>query len=76
LYNMLPAEAGDASEGRTAAANATVRTVFIIGPENEIKQIYAVTLRGCAPGVLDRMGRCRGLGFGTAADETTNRNSG
>ncbi len=37
LYNMLPAEAGDSSEGRTAANNATVRTVFIIGPDKKIK---------------------------------------
>ena len=34
---MLPAEAGDSSEGRTAADNATVRTVFIIGPDKKIK---------------------------------------
>jgi alkyl hydroperoxide reductase subunit AhpC len=37
LYNMLPADAGDTSEGRTAATNATVRTVFIIGPDKRIK---------------------------------------
>ena len=37
LYNMLPADAGDTSEGRTAANNATVRTVFIIGPDKLIK---------------------------------------
>ncbi len=37
LYDMLPAEAGDTSEGRTAATNATVRTVFIIGPDKKIK---------------------------------------
>src|SRR3979411_2767942 len=37
LYNMLPAEAGDTSEGRTAAANATVRTVFVVGPDKKIK---------------------------------------
>src|SRR5208283_4369712 len=37
LYNMLPADAGDSSEGRTAAANATVRTVFIVGPDKKIK---------------------------------------
>jgi hypothetical protein len=29
---MLPAEAGNTSEGRTPADNATVRTVFIVGP--------------------------------------------
>jgi alkyl hydroperoxide reductase subunit AhpC len=37
LYNMLPADAGDSAEGRTAATNATVRTVFIIGPDKKIK---------------------------------------
>jgi alkyl hydroperoxide reductase subunit AhpC len=37
LYDMLPAEAGDTSEGRTAANNATVRAVFIIGPDKKIK---------------------------------------
>ncbi|MGB6975262.1 MAG: peroxiredoxin [Terracidiphilus sp.] len=37
LYDMLPADAGDTSEGRTPANNATVRTVFIIGPDKRIK---------------------------------------
>jgi alkyl hydroperoxide reductase subunit AhpC len=37
LYGMLPAEAGDTSVGRTAANNATVRTVFVIGPDKKIK---------------------------------------
>ncbi len=37
LYNMLPAEAGDTCAGRTAANNATVRTVFVIGPDKKIK---------------------------------------
>ena len=37
LYGMLPAESGSTSEGRTAADNATVRTVFIIGPDKKIK---------------------------------------
>jgi thioredoxin-dependent peroxiredoxin len=37
LYDMLPAEAGDTSEGRTPADNATVRSVFIIGPDKRIK---------------------------------------
>ena len=45
LYGMLPADAGDTSEGRTAANNATVRTVFIIGPDKKIKlmMIYPMT---------------------------------
>ncbi len=37
LYNMLPADEADTSEGRTAATNATVRSVFIIGPDKKIK---------------------------------------
>jgi len=37
LYNMLPAEEGDTCEGRTAANNAAVRTVFIVGPDKKIK---------------------------------------
>jgi thioredoxin-dependent peroxiredoxin len=37
LYDMLPAESGTTSEGRTAADNATVRTVFIVGPDKKIK---------------------------------------
>jgi alkyl hydroperoxide reductase subunit AhpC len=34
---MLPAGAGDSSEGRTPADNATVRTVFVVGPDKKIK---------------------------------------
>jgi alkyl hydroperoxide reductase subunit AhpC len=37
LYDMLPATSGTTSEGRTAADNATVRTVFIVGPDKKIK---------------------------------------
>jgi alkyl hydroperoxide reductase subunit AhpC len=37
LYDMLPASEGNTSEGRTAATNATVRTVFVIGPDKKIK---------------------------------------
>jgi thioredoxin-dependent peroxiredoxin len=37
LYNMLPADEPGTSEGRTAATNATVRTVFVIGPDKKIK---------------------------------------
>jgi alkyl hydroperoxide reductase subunit AhpC/uncharacterized protein YjiS (DUF1127 family) len=37
LYGMLPAAAGNKSDGRTAADNATVRSVFIIGPDRKIK---------------------------------------
>jgi len=37
LYDMLPAEAGSTSQGRTAATNATVRSVFVIGPDKKVK---------------------------------------
>jgi alkyl hydroperoxide reductase subunit AhpC len=37
LYDMLPEGAGDRAEGRTPADNATVRSVFIIGPDKKIK---------------------------------------
>jgi alkyl hydroperoxide reductase subunit AhpC len=37
LYDMLPAEAGDTCDGRTPANNATVRTVFVVGPDKKIK---------------------------------------
>ena len=37
LYDMLPAGAGESSEGRTPADNATVRSVFVIGPDKKIK---------------------------------------
>ena len=45
LYGMLPADAGTTAEGRTAANNATVRTVFVIGPDKKIKllMIYPMT---------------------------------
>jgi len=37
LYEMLPADSGTSSQGRTAATNQTVRTVFIVGPDKLIK---------------------------------------
>lgn len=36
-YDMLPEEAGTSSVGRTAADNATVRSVFVIGSDKRIK---------------------------------------
>ncbi|HKZ30837.1 MAG TPA: peroxiredoxin [Vicinamibacteria bacterium] len=36
-YDMLPEGAGDTSQGRTAADNATVRSVFVIGPDKKVK---------------------------------------
>ncbi len=42
---MLPAEGGDTCEGRTAADNAAVRTVFVVGPDKKIKLmlVYPMT---------------------------------
>ncbi|HEV8441914.1 MAG TPA: hypothetical protein VGQ27_00490, partial [Steroidobacteraceae bacterium] len=42
---MLPADAGETSEGRTPATNATVRTVFIVRPDKKIKLmlVYPMT---------------------------------
>jgi alkyl hydroperoxide reductase subunit AhpC len=37
LYDMLPADTGGTSQGRTAATNATVRSVFVIGPDKKVK---------------------------------------
>src|SRR5277367_2780441 len=37
LYDMLPEGAGDTAEGRTAGDNATVRSVFVIGPDKKVK---------------------------------------
>ena len=39
IYDMLPAGAGDSSEGRTALENATVRSVFVITPDKHVKAI-------------------------------------
>ena len=41
LYDMLPADSGDSSEGRTAADNQTVRNVFVIGPDKKVKMVLA-----------------------------------
>jgi alkyl hydroperoxide reductase subunit AhpC len=41
MFDMLPAEAGETSEGRTAVDNATVRTVFVIGPDKKIKMMMS-----------------------------------
>ncbi|MGH8773481.1 MAG: peroxiredoxin, partial [Burkholderiales bacterium] len=39
LYDMLPAETAGGAKGRTPADNATVRSVFVIGPDKKIKLI-------------------------------------
>jgi thioredoxin-dependent peroxiredoxin len=41
LYEMLPADAGDRADGRTAADNQAVRTVYVIGPDKKIKLMIA-----------------------------------
>jgi len=41
LYDMLPASAGDSSDGRSATDNQTVRTVYIIGPDKKIKLLMS-----------------------------------
>ncbi len=37
LYGMLPAGVGDSAAGRTAVDNATVRNVYVIGPDKKVK---------------------------------------
>ena len=37
LYDMLPADEGNSAEGRTAADNQTVRTVYLVGPDKKVK---------------------------------------
>src|SRR3546814_20704255 len=44
LYGMLPAGEAGTSEGRTAATNQTVRTVFLIGPDKLIKALLLYPL--------------------------------
>jgi alkyl hydroperoxide reductase subunit AhpC len=39
LYDMLPDDAGSSSDGRTPADNATVRSVYVIGPDKKVKLI-------------------------------------
>jgi alkyl hydroperoxide reductase subunit AhpC len=41
LYDMLPADAGESCEGRTAADNQTVRNVYVIGPDKKIKLVIS-----------------------------------
>src|SRR5262249_30609367 len=41
LYGMLPGDAGETSQGRTPNDNATVRTVFVIGPDKRIKLLLS-----------------------------------
>ena len=41
LYQMLPADAGNTSEGRTPIDNATVRNVYVIGPDKKVKLVIS-----------------------------------
>jgi alkyl hydroperoxide reductase subunit AhpC len=41
LYGMLPEDAGNTAKGRTAADNLTVRTVFVIGPDKQVKAMIS-----------------------------------
>ena len=41
LYGMLPADAGESCEGRTAADNQTVRNVYVIGPDKKIRLVLS-----------------------------------
>jgi alkyl hydroperoxide reductase subunit AhpC len=61
LYDMLPAEADDISEGRTAADNAPVRAVFFIGPDKKIKAMltYPMTTRRNFDEVLRLLDSCQ-----------------
>ena len=61
LYDMLPAEAGDTSEGRTAADNATVRAVFVIGPDKKVKAMltYPMSSGRNFDEVLRLLGSCQ-----------------
>ncbi len=47
LYDMLPADSGSSSEGRTPADNATVRSVYVIGPDKKIKLILTYPMTTC-----------------------------
>jgi alkyl hydroperoxide reductase subunit AhpC len=41
LYGMLPADAGESCDGRTAADNATVRNVYVVGPDKKVKLVLS-----------------------------------
>ena len=60
-YDMLPEGAGTTSEGRTAADNATVRSVFIIGPDKKIKAMltYPMSTGRNFDEVLRLLDRCQ-----------------
>ncbi|MEZ5906947.1 MAG: hypothetical protein R3C69_18265 [Geminicoccaceae bacterium] len=39
---MLPEGAGDTAKGRTAADNATVRNVYVVGPDKKVKLVLSI----------------------------------
>ena len=61
LYDMLPEGAGTTSEGRTAADNATVRSVFVIGPDKKVKAMltYPMTTGRNFDEVLRLLNSCQ-----------------
>jgi thioredoxin-dependent peroxiredoxin len=61
LYDMLPADASDFADGRMAADNATVRSVFVIGPDKKIKAMltYPMTTGRNFDEVLRLVDSCR-----------------
>jgi alkyl hydroperoxide reductase subunit AhpC len=61
LFDMLPADEGDNAEGRTAADNATVRCVFLIGPDKKVKLIlvYPMSTGRNFDEVLRALDSCR-----------------
>lgn len=54
LYGMLPESAGTTSQGRTAADNQTVRMVYFVGPDKNIKAVlsYPMTTGRNFPEIL------------------------
>ena len=61
LYDMLPESEGDTSEGRTPNDNATVRSVFIIGPDKRIKAMltYPMSSRRNFDEILRLLDSCQ-----------------
>jgi alkyl hydroperoxide reductase subunit AhpC len=61
LYDMLPADVGTTSQGRTAATNQTVRTVYLIGPDKLIKAmlVYPMSSGRNFDEVLRLLDSCR-----------------
>src|ERR671922_1079098 len=60
-YDMLPEGAGTSSQGRTAADNATVRSVFVIGPDKKVKAMltYPMSTGRNSDEVLHLLGSCQ-----------------